>query len=179
MVERATFSDIDNIKQYNLLEKTDSREGFKTVPQNSVNVAETAAAAAETEVSVFNNPTKESKEKESKESLAALPQSSPPPNNSFSSPAGAGSDFCANAPAAPQENMRAVLISQYGESNVADYEERYRKWLALKGRTGSVNYTVISRWLKEDGVFLPEPDLGFPSSFDVEDIMKQIRAKYE
>lgn len=75
--------------------------------------------------------------------------------------------------------MRAVLISQYGESNVADYEERYRKWLALKGRTGSVNYTVISRWLKEDGVFLPEPDLGFPSSFDVEDIMKQIRAKYE
>ena len=55
------------ITEYNLLEKNDFQEGFQSVPKNKIYVAETRDNAAETAESAYDNATKKSKEKESKE----------------------------------------------------------------------------------------------------------------
>ena len=59
---------------------------------------------------------------------------------------------------------------------MADYEQRYRNWQAKSGRTGGDMYAAIAKWMAQDGV---KPDAEkSESSFEVEDVMANIRKRY-
>lgn len=96
---------------------------------------------------------KASKDKGSKESSAAPPPAPPTP-----------------------KSPRELLAGKYGSAAVADYEQRYRNWQAKSGRTGGDMYAAIAKWMAQDGV---KPDAEkFESSFEVEDVMANIRKRY-
>ena len=80
--------------------------------------------------------------------------------------------------AAPPAHTRASLVSLYGESAVADYEERFRRWNASRGSTSCVvNYAVLARWMAQDGVTAGQYNAN-QGSFDVDEITERIMSKY-
>lgn len=78
----------------------------------------------------------------------------------------------ASPSAAP--TTRAALVAEYGEKTVRDYEERFRKWSANKGKQFSGNiYPIIANWIEQDGAKRTE------SSVDLEGAQKAAAKKYK
>lgn len=66
------------------------------------------------------------------------------------------------------------LSEQYGKENVKDYLQRFENWKARKGLTARLNkWSVIAKWLEQDGVTKPAP-----SSFDPDSVLEMIKARY-
>ena len=83
-----------------------------------------------------------------------------------------------SAPPAPSVN-RDSLISEYGEQNVALYEQKFRDWKSSKGGNFNVPiYSTIAKWLEQDGVLKYQPR-DENSSFDIESVMAQLKARYK
>ncbi len=80
----------------------------------------------------------------------------------------------AAAVAATPPPTRENLVEEFGERNVADYEERFRTWSEGKKRVNRNKYAHIRKWMLEDGVHKPSKD---NSSFDVDEIMERILRK--
>lgn len=80
------------------------------------------------------------------------------------------SERSAHAALTPKEQLTAL----YGGKAVDEYERRFQLWQSKNGAKAEM-YSTIGKWLKADGVQKPENR----SSFDVEDIMKQMMKKYE
>lgn len=78
-----------------------------------------------------------------------------------------------SAPPAPKIT-RDELVSRYGEINVENYEQRFRKWQNKQGAVRVDMYTTIARWLEQDGVTKPPKSSIFP-----DDIMEELRAQYQ
>ena len=125
-----------------------------------------------------NNGGKESKGKETKEE-ESIPQAAEPVEKPS-----ADSRF---AQAHTTQYTREDLVKRYGESAVAEYEERFRQWNAARGLTTGVNYPTIARWMAQDGISGASHARsavteccqgGFPSSINMDDYMSAVMRKY-
>ncbi len=69
--------------------------------------------------------------------------------------------FKKQEPPAQEQNLsdferRALLVAEFGEVNVADYEQRFELWRSRQTHPVLVScYDVIGRWLRADGVSKP------------------------
>lgn len=63
---------------------------------------------------------------------------------------------------------RAALAEEFGERNVAEYEQRFELWKSRQSRPVGVScYDVIGKWMRGDGVSKPNGgSLADDSSFD-------------
>ena len=149
--------------------------------QAGVIAAETGVIAAETVVNVCNNPTKKSKEKQSKEKESTAEHSEAKQTKEKESTAEQSEAKQIKEKAAEEESKerasadpRTQLVSKYGSRAVEDYERRYRGWQQKNGIIGGNMYNVISKWMAQDGV---EAD-NAPHSFDSDEVMSEIMRKY-
>ena len=151
--------------------------------ETGVIAAETGVIAAETVVNVCNNPTKKSKEKQSKEkeSTAQHSEAKQTKEKEITAEQSEAKQIKEKEKAAAEESKeiasadpRTQLVSKYGSRAVEDYERRYRGWQQKNGITGGNMYNVISKWMAQDGV---EAD-NAPHSFDSDEVMSEIMRKY-
>ncbi len=70
---------------------------------------------------------------------------------------------------------RKTLEKKYGNSAVSKYEAKFDSWSSKHGSVNVEKYSEIAKWMAKDGV--PEAPESY-SSFDVDEVMNKIYAKY-
>lgn len=140
--------------KYWLLEKDETLSFIKVRPENGFSEINEDKSEIYSDKSEKND-TKESKGKENKlkESKAGSPPS-----------------------AALTPENRKILIDQYGESAVDDYEKRFESWRASRKAYNADAFKTISKWLQDDK---PKRKYEGHSSFCAEDVEKAERDKYK
>ena len=176
---KAKERSLPKIEEYSLI-SDDSHPGDNaptriSAPETGVIAAQTGVIAAETPDHVYNNPTKESKEKKSisEESKAEERTVNESTANEITekNKENYAEERKAAAPPLPIPN-KLSLVRKYGELAVTGYELKYISWQQRHGISGALNYSTIAKWMTEDGV--PE----YHSSIDTDDIMEELRQQY-
>lgn len=137
------------IEEYSLLEKNDIHEGFKSVPENKVSVAETLDNVTETSVNVSSNATKESKGKKSKENESRGEESS------SAQPLRTYGEF---GHIKLTDTQYDNLVQEYGTANIKNYIRKMDDWLEEKHLTFDNCYIKLRQWLDKDGIKKADSD---------------------
>ena len=137
--------------KYWLLEKDETLSFIKVRPENGFSEINEDNSEIYSDKSEKND-TKESKRKESKSK-----ESKPP-----------------SAVLAPDK--RKMLVEEYGVSNVAAYEQRFKRWLSSKTNCKADAFETIAKWLNEDK---PPIKKEGNSSFSVEDVERLEAERYK
>ena len=115
------------IEEFNLLEKSDLQEGLLSAPKKQINVAETLVNAAETPINVINNPTKESRQKESKLKYMS-----------------------SDGRSLISDEKRQELVSMSDSLSVEKYIQKITDWQAKSGKKCGDPFTTIKNWIEQD-----------------------------
>ncbi len=118
------------IDEYNLLKKSDLQEGLLNAPKNQINVAETNVNVTETPINAGSNPTKESRQKESKVKYMSSDRKTPLENFS--------------------QEQYDKLCSVSSSVVVDKYIDKIIGWQNKSGRYCRDPYETIKGWIEKD-----------------------------